>query len=180
MEALIAAAWGVILELWPWTTIDPWELALRVRWGRRLKALKPGVRVCLPFIDRVILEPATLQTVNIADQTIVTMDRVNASVSGVIKYWVRDLESLWFAVHDSDDTIANTALEAVAAHVAMQDFVDLYPVPLGKKVQRSLRQEVKSWGIEVKSFRITDLADSTVHRIMSSSGESTLVLGGSE
>ena len=180
MEALIAAAWGIVLELWPWTIIDPWELALRVRRGKKLKSLKPGIRPCLPFIDKVISEPATLQTVNIADQTMVTLDLVNVSASGVIKYFVTDLEQMWMAVHDSDDAIANTALEAVAAQIANVRWEDLFPLTLAKKAQRRLRADTKGWGVTIMSFKITDLADSKVHRIMSSNAENTLVLGGGE
>ena len=186
MEALIAAIWNIILEFWPWTIIDKWELAIRVRWGKTLTPLKPGIRLCLPFIDRVLTEPATLQTVNIQDQTMVTLDvgkdgrRVNASVSGVVKYHVLDLRQLWLTVHDHDEAIANTALESIAAHIAVQTFVELDPVELGRAAQRTLRRETRHWGIRVKSFKITDLADSSVHRIMSNSGDSTLVLGRSE
>ena len=139
--------------------------------------LKPGIRVCLPFIDRVITEPATLQTVNIADQTMVTLDFVNVSASGVIKYHVLDLERMWLTVHDSDDAIANTALEAVANQVSRERWHDIYPMVLSRKAQRRLRHETKDWGISIKSFKITDLADSKVHRIMSSNGDNTLVLG---
>ena len=177
MEAFIAAIWGIVLEFWPWTIIDPWELGIRVRKGKTIKPLKPGIRVCWPFIDTVLTEPATLQTVNLQNQTMTTLDRVNASVSGVIKYHVLDLRLLWLTVHESDETIANTALEAIAAHIATQTFVELDSVVLGRAAQRTLRRETKAWGVRVESFRITDLADSNVHRIMSDGGDNTLVLG---
>ena len=180
MEALIAAVWGMVLEFWPWTTIDQWELAVLVRRGKIRRSVKPGLRVCWPFVDRMLTEPATLQTVNIQDQTMITLDRVNASVSGVIQYRVLDLALLWLTVHDHDEAIANTALESIAAHIAVQTFVELDPVELGRAAQRTLRRETRHWGIRVKSFRITDLADSSVHRIMSNSGDSTLVLGRSD
>ena len=180
MEALIAAVWGIVLEFWPWTIIDQWELAVLVRRGKIRRIMKPGLRVCWPFIDRKLTEPATLQTVNIQDQTMVTLDRVNASVSGVIQYRVLDLALLWLTVHDHDEAIANVALTAIASHIALESFQELDPVTLARAAQRTLRRETRHWGIRVESFKLTDLADSSVHRIMSNSGDSTLVLGRSE
>ena len=180
MEAFIAALWNTVLEFWPWTTIDEWELAVRVRRGRGLKPIQSGIRLCLPFIDRMITEPATLQTVNIQDQTMITLDRVNASVSGVIQYRVLDLARLWLTVHDHDEAIANVALTAIAAHIAAEGFCDLDLVQLQRAAQRTLRRETKAWGLRIESFKLTDLAESTVHRIMSNSGDSTLVLGSGE
>lgn len=178
MEAVIAAIWAIVLEIWPWTIIDPWELALRVRRGKKLRNLKPGIRVSLPFLDKVLTEPSTLQTVNIADQTMVSLDQVNVSASGVIKYYVLDLKQMWMAVHDSDEAISNTALEAVATEIALKRWDHLYVLELAKAAQKRLRSDTRGWGIRIKSFKLTDLADSKVHRIMSSNGDNTLVLGG--
>ena len=133
MEALIAAIWNTMLEFWPWTIIDEWELAVRVRWGKKLTPVKPGIRLLLPFIDRMLTEPATLQTVNIQDQTMVTLDvgkdgrRVNASVSGVVKYHVPDLRQLWLTNHEHDAARAKTALESIEAHRAEQTLVGRDP-----------------------------------------------------
>ena len=180
MEAFLAFVWRFILEFWPWTIIDKWELAIRVRKGTKFKTLKPGFRISLPFVDTVLTEPATLQSANLTDQTMITLDRVNASVSGVTWYYVTDLRKLWMSVNDHEEAMSNLAMTALASKLAVVNFSDCTLKTLERVAQRKIRSRAKGWGIDVRGFDLTDLCDSRVYRIMSSEGSQTLVLGSDE
>ena len=180
MEALLTFVWRFILELWPWTIIDKWELAFRTRSGKHLKELKPGIRVSLPFIDTVLTEPAKLQTANLTNQSVITLDRVNASVSGVTSYHVLSLLTVWMSVHDHEEAMSNLALAALAAELSEMNFADVRLVLLQRVVQRKIRSRAKVWGIHVDRFELTDLCDSSVYRVMGSDGNQTLVLSAEE
>lgn len=179
MEAFLAFIWRFVLEFWPWTIIDKWELAIRVRNGTKFKNLKPGFRVSLPFIDSVLTEPATLQSANLTDQTMITLDRVNASVSGVTWYYVTDLQKLWLSVNDHEEAMSNLAMTALASKLAGVNFADCKLKTLERVAQRKIRSRAKEWGIVVKGFDLTDLCDSQVYRVMSEGGQ-TLVLSAEE
>ncbi len=180
MEALLNFVWRFILEFWPWSVIDKWELGLRVRAGKWLKELKPGIRMSLPFIDVILTEPSTLQTANLTDQTVITTDGVNASVGGVIYYHVRNLRQLWLSVHNHEEALANLALTAIADQLAKRAFGDCHLETIQRAAQRNIRHTAKKWGIHVDRFELTDLCDSQVYRVMSSEGNNLLVLGSGE
>ncbi|KKK49025.1 hypothetical protein LCGC14_3139220, partial [marine sediment metagenome] len=45
-----------IYELFNWFyTVVPWERAMRVRFGKHMKIMQPGIHVQIPFIDKVFL-----------------------------------------------------------------------------------------------------------------------------
>lgn len=177
MEALLAFVWKFILEVWPWTIIDNWELGLRVRLGKHLKALKPGVRVSLPFIDSILTESKTLKSTNLTEQTMRTLDRVNASVSGVIWYYIVDIEKLWMSVDDHEDSMSNLAMTALASKLGSIKFSDCKLVTLESVAKTKIKRKAKDWGIDVQKFELTDLCDSRVIRLMTTNGSQTLVLG---
>ena len=180
MEAFLAFIWRFILEFWPWAIIDQWELGLRVRAGKYLKELNPGLRVSLPFIDTILTEPSTLQTTNLTAQTVITLDGINTSGGGVIYYHVRCLKQLWLSVHDHDEALANLALTACADQIAERNFTECRKEVIERAAQRKLRHTAKKWGIHIDSFELTDLCESTVYRVMASEGSQTLVLGSEE
>ena len=180
MEAFLAFVWRFILEFWPWTIIDRWELGLRVRAGRHLRELKPGFRVSLPFVDSIIIEPSTLQTANLTDQTVITSDGVNASVGGVIYYHVTNLRQLWLKVHDYEEALSNLALTALAGQLAARRFEDCKITEIQLATQHKIRDVAEAWGIHIDSFELTDLCKSQVVRLMASEGNKTLVLGTAE
>lgn len=180
MEAFLAFIWRFVLEFWPWTIVDKWELGLRVRAGKHLKELDPGLRISLPFIDTILTEPSTLQTTNLSDQTVITLDGVNTSVGGVIYYHVYGLKQLWLSVHDHDEALANLALTALANDIAERDFTDCRLEVVQRATQRKLRATAKKWGIHIDGFELTDLCESTVYRLMASEGSQTLVVSAEE
>ena len=179
MEALLTFFWRFALELWPWTTIDAWELAVRVRMGKWLRDLKPGLRVSLPFLDHIITEPATLQTINLTDQTITTSDGTNVSIGGVIRYHVVDLKLLWMQVNDYEEALSNSALTALAAQIAAREYSECVLKAIERNTKARLRRSAKPWGIHIDGFELTDLCESQVIRLMSP-GSQSIVLAGVE
>ena len=180
MEALIAAVWGIVLEFWPWTIIDKWQLGLRVRLGKHLTPLRPGVRISWPFIDAILTESAALKTVNLTEQTMTTLDGVNASVSGVTWYYIINLEQLSMKVDDHEESMSNLAMTALGSKLAVLEFSECTLAVLERVAQKKIRRIAKEWGIHVHKFELTDLCDSKVYRIMASGGSQTLVLGSAE
>ncbi len=177
MEALLTFFWRFVLEFWPWTTIDFFELGLRVRAGKYLRDLKPGLRVSLPFIDHIITEPATLQTINLADQTVITSDGTNVSMGGVIYYHVVNLQALWTKVHDHEEALSDSALTALAAQVAEREYSDCNIKALERSTVKKLRSAAKPWGIRIDKFELTDLCESQVIRLMAPGTQSVVLAG---
>ena len=180
MEALLTFIWQFILELWPLTIIDKWELAFRVRSGVHLKELKPGIRVSLPFIDTILTEPATLKSINLTDQPVTTSDGTNVTLGGVIFYYVRNLKQLWMRVDDYEETLSNLALTSLASQVEAREYSDCNIKVLERNTRDRLRRASKSWGIHIDRFGLTSLCQSQVVHLVASEGNQALILGAEE
>jgi len=176
VEALLAFFWRFALEFWPLTMVDKWELGLRVRVGKYLTPLEPGLRVSLPFIDTVLTENATLRSVNLEEQTMTTVDRVNVSAGGVIWYHVVDLKKLWMEVENHEDSMSNLAMVALAGKLGEVEFTECSLMALQGVAQKKIRGEARKWGIYVDGFQLTDLCESQVFRFISPGGAQALVI----
>jgi len=180
VEALLTFVWRFVLELWPWTIVDVWELALRVRLGKRLRKLKPGLRVSLPFVDHIITEPATLKTINLTDQPVSTADGTSVNLGGVIFYYVRDLQKLWLKIDDYEETLSNLALTALASQIEALDYSDCAIGKIERRTRTTLRRAAKPWGIHIERFGLTSLCESQVIHLVAQQGSQSIVLGTTE
>ncbi len=176
MEALLTFIWHFLLELWPWTVVDAWELSLRVRLGKKFRRLEPGVRVSLPFIDHIITEPATLKPINLTDQPLSTADGTTVNVGGVIFYYVRDLQKLWLKVDDYEETLSSLALTALASQIEALDYSDCNLRRIERSTRTILRRAAKPWGIHIERFGLTSLCASQVVHLVAQQGSQSLVL----
>ena len=55
-----------------WVIVAPWEQGLRVRAGKHVLLLKPGLHVRIPYIDQVFIQSSRLRIVHLAMQTVLT------------------------------------------------------------------------------------------------------------
>ena len=58
----------IVRSLWRpfqwWVVVAQWELGLRIRLGKKTKALNPGIHFRIPFLDRIYIQSARLRTIS--------------------------------------------------------------------------------------------------------------------
>jgi hypothetical protein len=85
-------AWiSKILDSWKfWIVIPPWDVGVRIRFGKNATGLKPGIHFRIPFIDNITLVNTRLR---IETTPPVNIDRANNKtryISATIGYIVSD------------------------------------------------------------------------------------------
>ncbi len=85
--------------------IMPWEQALRVRAGKNVLRIQPGIHIRIPFIDVVYRQGCRIRAVGLDDQTVTTQDGQTISFCGSIKYRINDIEKMYANVHNPGDTL---------------------------------------------------------------------------
>ena len=101
-------------QLRPWTVINPWEQALRVRLGRHVRRLPPGVHLKVPLIDTIYAQSVRRRIVALQVQTITTTDGKAVSFAASLGYEIGDLAKLYETLHHAEDTIIRLGMAALA------------------------------------------------------------------
>lgn len=148
-----------------WVMVAPWEQALRVRAGKHVRRLQPGVHLRVPFLDTVYVQSVRLRVAHLSIQNVMTRDRKALTTAGAIGYAVADIEQLYQRLHHAQDTLANLAAMAIAATAAQMDADTLTPDSLAEAATARLHFE--AYGLTDVSLRVTDFAFVRTYRLIS-------------
>lgn len=166
MQAIFEFVKALILELWPLTVVDPWEAGVRVRLGRWVRDLRPGLHISLPFMDAVHVVNVKRQAVNMPPQNIQTLDLQTFVIKGSVEYEVVDARKIWLEVQDHDESLIEVVQGLLAEYISTKISEELEVNKIEKDILRTVRREGKRWGLLVNKLYISDLAPSRPYRIM--------------
>jgi len=150
-----------------WVMVAPWEQALRVRAGRHVRRLQPGVHLRIPFVDAVHVQSVRMRLATMSMQTVMTKDRQALTVAGALGYAVGDIERLYQTLHHAEDTLTNLSMTAVAECAAIQRAEDLTPEKLALFTTQAVIGAFATYGLVDVSIRITDFAFLRTYRLIS-------------
>lgn len=148
-----------------WVIVAPWEQALRVRGGRRVRCLPPGVHLKIPFVDTVYVQSVRLRIAALSMQTVMTADRLPLTVAGALGYTVVDIEKLYRTLHHAHDTLTTMAMMALAESVAKKRAEDLTPESIAAAATAAI--DFAQYGLGDASVRVTDFAITRTFRLIS-------------
>ncbi len=93
------------LFVW-WTTVRPWEAGIRIRLGKQVHHLSPGIHLRIPYIDEMYVESTRLRSIQMPPQDLTTKDGRYIMIKTVLQFKVVDFaymrairlanESNWF------------------------------------------------------------------------------------
>lgn len=149
-----------------WIVIAPWESAIRVRRGKKIAVLTPGIHFRIPALDRFFVQRNKKRYMNTPTQTITTKDRQAVTVSGGTAYSITDIGLLYNTLSDPEDVIQIETLSLVVEYVAMHDLSDVTPNNIQSYVTTYLNLE--QYGLGDTSFLITDFVCVKTYRIINS------------
>lgn len=180
------AQWLGTLRIW--FTVMPWERAIRVRFGKRVTRLEPGLHFRIPFADETYQQNVRLRVLNLPVQTVTNLLGQTVTLSGVVRWRVSDIGLLYDQLHSPEDWILNTALASLASVVfdaeqvlsqriggdapaPAAESVRISPMGLSRMASARFQEANPSlMGLEVESISITDMARVRTYRIINGEG----------
>ena len=152
-------------RLFTWfVLVAPWEQALRVRLGRRVRLLGPGVYVSVPFFDRVYRQSVRRRLSLIYPQVVTTRDGQAVTLGASIGYKIVDLLKLYDTLHDASSTIECEAAAHIAAYVASSAYDECTPGNVEEFVRGKLGFE--KFGLGEVEFYVTNFARVRTYRFI--------------
>jgi regulator of protease activity HflC (stomatin/prohibitin superfamily) len=148
-----------------WVSVSPWEAGVRVRAGRHVKSLSPGLHLRIPLLDHVFIQTVRMRVATIPTQTVTASDGRTITIGATVGYAIRDVERLYMTLHDAEDTIVNMAARAVADVVAIAGPNELFAGMVGSHA--TARLHLEQYGLADADIRVTDFAIVRAYRLIS-------------
>ncbi len=139
--------------------INQYERGVKLRFGRYVSTIKPGLRWIIPFVDRLIKVDVRILAVDIPSQEIMTKDNVPIRINGVVFYKVISAEKAVLEVEDyyyAVSQLAQSSLRDMCGKAEL-DLILAEREEIGKKIQVAVDQETDEWGIKVTDVKIKDI-----------------------
>ena len=138
--------------------------------GKTVKVIGPGLYLYWPIVTEVVIDTTARQTINLETLTLTTSDDYTVSLSGVMVCYIQDIKLAIVDTDDWEDTVGDVALTSTADAVIRRTFTkcrqEIVGLENNGELTRACRKALKPFGIYVKSYTITDFAETTVYRVI--------------
>jgi len=148
-----------------WFIVEPWEQAVRVRFGKHIYLFGAGAHVRIPFFDNIYIQNTRRRLLSAGLQTLTTSDRKLLSVHSTIGYVLTDIMKLQQGLHDADATITQHITALLARDIASHTLAECGPGDIAQRVRAGL--DLAQYGLEVVEFALTSyIADVQTIRVL--------------
>jgi regulator of protease activity HflC (stomatin/prohibitin superfamily) len=130
------------------------------RFGRYTRTLLPGLRIIVPFIDRIGAKMNVMETVlDVPTQDVITKDNATVSVDGVAFYQVLDAARAAYEVRGLENAILNLTMTNIRTVMGSMDLDALlsHRDEINDRLLKVVDAAAASWGIKVTRIEIKDI-----------------------
>lgn len=136
--------------------VRPYQRGLVERLGRYHATREPGLRIVVPFIDRIILVDMREQVVDVPPQEVITSDNVLASVDAVIYYEATDPQRLMYNISNFQVAViklAQTNLRNLVGDMSLDEALTSRDT-INTKLRDVLDDATDKWGTRIVRVEI--------------------------
>jgi hypothetical protein len=144
--------------------LQPWESAIRVRSGKKIKKFTGGLHFKIPYIDYVFSQNGRIRLSPVPAQTLTTYDGHTITLKGALRYYVSDVEKLYTKIHMAEETVAMEAQAILSEFIPTKHFDDCAPRHLRELVNKTL--DLEQFGLGGSKFVLTDYAVVKTYRFI--------------
>lgn len=170
---ILAIIFGIFL-LSGIRVVYEYKRALKFRFGKYIKTLKPGFRWIIPIVETIQIVDIRVITINIVSQEVMTEDNVPCSIDGVVFFKINDPEKAVLEVEEykfAISQLAQAALRDVCGKVELDTILSKRE-EMGKNIKSIVELETKEWGIDINDVKIKDIQlPENMRRMMANQAE---------
>ena len=148
---LYVVFFGLIIFILGVKILRPVEVGIVEFLGRYSKTASAGFNWIIPFLSKMYRINITERRVDIDPQSIITKDKLNAVVDGVVYYRVEEAKKAIYNVNNFETSVpslAKTTLRAVIGKMTLTEANENRD-QINLEVEKILSKEVTKWGIDV-------------------------------
>lgn len=154
--------------------IDQYERGVVLTLGSFTGVLNPGLRIVIPFIQRLIKVDLRITTSDIPQQEVITKDNVPVGINAVVYFQVERPADAVLKIQDYAYAItqyAQTALRDIIGGVEL-DTLLTEREKLAEEIKTIVDKETAEWGVNVVSIKMQDIElPADMKRVMAKQAE---------
>lgn len=133
--------------------------------------LSPGIHIYLPLWSDYYTYPTKRNTLDLPAQILITLDKKTLYIEVAVVYSISDIVKALVDTYDLEDTIRDVAQGCVKSIIISHTLEDLQEDQdsVDKALTKEIREELKSYGINVRKGFITNISDTKVIRVIQNS-----------
>ena len=139
-----------------WITVQPWETAIRTRFGKNQKQVGPGCHFRIPLFDSFYIQCNRLRVVSFPMQTLTSKDLQTVTINGCAGYEILDIVKLYNNMLYPEQTISNIIMSEIADYMYTNNVKEINPALIEANVLTKL--DLDKYGISVKYFKLINFA----------------------
>lgn len=136
--------------------LKEYERGVVLRLGRFHTTKGPGLRLIIPWIDKMTKMPVRIVTMDVPSQEVITKDNVSVKVDAVVFFRVLDPEKAFLEVEEylqATSQIAQTTLRSILGQAELDDLLSERE-QLSVKLQSVVDKSTDPWGVKVTAVEI--------------------------
>lgn len=154
--------------------IAQYERGVILRLGRFIGIRQPGLRVIIPFIDKMIRVDTRVMTMDVPEQEVITRDNVTVRVNAVVYLRVIDPDKAVLEVTDyirATSLISQTTLRSVLGQSELDELL-AQREKINETLQQIVDEQTDPWGVKVSTVEVKDVTlPDSMQRAMAAQAE---------
>ncbi len=140
--------------------INQYERGVVLTFGKYTSSLQPGLRLVVPFIQRVMRVDIRMKAEDVPDQKAITRDNVSVNVNAVIYYRVSDANKALLDVENfryAMSQYAQTTMRNMVGEVTLDELLSSRD-QIADKIRAAVEKETTDWGLLVHNVELKDIS----------------------
>lgn len=139
--------------------IDQYERGIVLTLGSYSYTLAPGLKILIPFVQRIIKVDIRIKTSDIPQQEVITRDNVPVGINAVVYFQVSKPEDAVLKIQDYTYAVtqyAQTALRDIIGGVELDSLLTDRQ-KIAEEIKKLVDVETTEWGVDVTAIKIQDI-----------------------
>lgn len=149
----------------PLRVINEWESGVRMRGGKFNESVDAGIKLKIPFLDKIFTCYNITRTLHPHAQTLTTLDQKAIVLKSIIRYHVKDAKTFLLTMNTASDVLIDTTQGIIKETIEKMKWEELTGVD--DIITEKTKEMVEKWGIEIEKVTLTDLGLIRTYRLMS-------------
>lgn len=139
--------------------VNQYERGIVLRLGKYSKTKEPGLRLIIPYIDKLIKVDVRTTPMDIPKQEVITRDNVTVNVDAIVYFKVLNAEKAVLETTNytyATSTFAQTALRDVTGNFDLDEILSKRD-EISEKIREIVDVQTDKWGIDIENVKLQNI-----------------------